>query len=334
MKRIVLLATGGTIASVPAPEGYVPGITGENLLKSLGDFCAECTLSARDILSLDSSNIQPEEWAFIASQVFDALQDSDGVVITHGTDTMAYTASMLSFMLRGLRKPVVLTGSQLPADHPLTDARVNLTSAILAAMSGVPGVYVVFNRKIINGARAVKVRSAGFDAFESINAPLSGTVSTNGVAFNNPQPITGVPGLANELVSDVFLLKAIPGTKPELFDALVEMNYRGIVIEAFGIGGLHFLRRNLLEKLRMLTDRGIPVVVTSQCLYDFADLSVYEVGRRFLREGVINGWDITGEAAVTKLMWALARTESFDDLSKLMLTPLCGEINVGVWQEE
>ncbi len=328
MKRIKLLATGGTIASVASSDGYSPGMSGEELLAYLGDFCGDCALSARDILALDSSNIQPEEWAFIAAEVYAALSEYDGVVITHGTDTMAYTAAMLSFMLRGLDKTVVLTGSQLPMDHPLTDAKTNLISAILTARTGIPGVYVVFNRKIINGARAVKIRSTGFDAFESINAPPAGTISTGGVILNNPQPVTGIRSLESDLVSDVFLLKAIPGTKPELFDALLGLHYKGVVVEAFGVGGLHYLRRNLAEKLNLLAENGIPVVVTSQCLYDFADLSVYEVGRKFSREGVINGWDITGEAAVTKLMWALARTGSIADLHRLMLNPLCGEISV------
>lgn len=330
MKRIKLLATGGTIASVPSSDGYSPGISGEELLAYLGDFCGDCALSARDILSLDSSNIQPEEWAFIAAQVYAALSEYDGVVITHGTDTMAYTAAMLSFMLRGLNKTVVLTGSQLPMNHPLTDAKTNLISAILTARTGIPGVYVAFNRKIINGARAVKIRSTGFDAFESINAPLAGTIRTGGVILNNPQPVTGIRSLESGLVSDVFLLKAIPGTRPELFDALLGLNYKGVVVEAFGVGGLHYLRRNLAEKLNLLAENGIPVVVTSQCLYDFADLSVYEVGRKFSREGVINGWDITAEAAVTKLMWALARTGSIAELHRLMLNPLCGEISVPV----
>ncbi|MGI6150887.1 MAG: asparaginase [Christensenellales bacterium] len=330
MKRIQLLATGGTIASVPSPDGYSPGMSGEELLAGLGDFCGDCALSARDILSLDSSNIQPEEWTFIAAEVYDALRENDGVVITHGTDTLAYTAAMLSFMLRGLKKPVVLTGSQLPMKNPLTDARTNLISAVLTAQAGIPGVYVVFNRKIINGARAVKVRSTGFDAFESINAPLAGTISTSGVSLSNPQPITGTPSLENDLVSDVFLLKAIPGTRPELFDALLDLQYKGVVVEAFGVGGLHYLRRNLAEKLNLLAKSGIPVVVTSQCLYDFADLSIYEVGRKVSHEGVINGYDMTAEAAVTKLMWALARTNSIEELHRLMVHPLCGEISIPI----
>ncbi len=327
MKRIQLLATGGTIASVPSSNGYSPGMGGEELLDYLGEFCGDCALCARDILSLDSSNIQPEEWAFIAAEVYTALSEFDGVVITHGTDTMAYTAAMLSFMLRGLNKTVVLTGSQLPMGDPLTDARTNLISAILTARTGIPGVYVVFNRKIINGARAVKVRATGFDAFESINAPLCGTITTDGVVLNNPQPITGIRSLERELQSEVFLLKAIPGTKPELFDSLLSLGYKGVVVEAFGVGGLHYLRRNLAQKLNLLAENGIPVVITSQCLYDFADLSVYEVGRQFTSEGVINGGDMTSEAAVTKLMWSLARASSIAELKKLMLKPLCGEIS-------
>ena len=143
-QKILLLSTGGTIASVSSEHGLQPGETGNDLLSVLGTLPYEVTV--RDILQLDSTNIQPEEWQFIAQQVFENRYGYDGVVITHGTDTMAYTASMLTFMLQGIDLPIVLTGSQLPMSNPLSDAPYNLRCALEMAVSGIPGVFIAFDR--------------------------------------------------------------------------------------------------------------------------------------------------------------------------------------------
>lgn len=286
----------------------------------------------RDLLSLDSSNIQAEEWQLIAREVYGALPYYDGIVITHGTDTMAYTASMLSFMLQNLKKPVVLTGSQVPIDNLLTDARNNLYTAFAAVDTGVPGVTVAFSRKLISGCRAVKVRAAGFDAFESVNAPYLGEVFSNGMRLLGsiaPEPDSEAPTVLLDNVSkDVFLLKLIPGTNPAVFGMLHKMHYRGIVIETFGLGGLHFMRRNLLPALAKLTGSGISVVACSQCLYEASDFSVYEVGRRLLDSGVIPALDMTTEAAVTKLMWALGQTDDPLEIRRIFEHNYAGEIDL------
>ncbi len=145
-KRILLLTTGGTIASKHTEEGLAPGITGEELAGWLPHLSEAYNITVRDILQLDSSNIQPEEWQYIARSIYEERGRYDGIVVTHGTDTMAYTASMLSFMLPGIEVPVVLTGSQLPIEHPLTDALENLRTAFAMAASGVRGVYIAFDR--------------------------------------------------------------------------------------------------------------------------------------------------------------------------------------------
>ena len=328
MKRILLLSTGGTIASVQGENGQAPGFTGEemvDLIPELKDFCLP---SIRDILNLDSTNMQPEEWKIIAREAFTGLREHDGVVITHGTDTMAYTAAMLSFMLKNLHKPVILTGSRLPIDDPATDGKRNILHSCMAACRELPGVYIVFDRKIINGTRAVKLRSGSFNAFESINCPPAGRVEQGRVVIDRfPRAPAGPPELADRFDAGVFLLKLIPGTRPEFLDVLADLHYRGVVVESFGAGGLPGRRRDLLGKVELLLHKGIAVVVATQCLCGGSDLTVYEVGQRAARAGVIPALDMTTETAVTKLMWALGHTGELEQVKRIMLTSYCGEIN-------
>ena len=253
MKRILLLTTGGTIASRPTEEGLAPGLDGATLSHYLGGLPDSYDLTVRDILQLDSSNIQPEEWQLIARHVYEAREGFDGIVISHGTDTMAYTSSILTFMLLGISIPVVLTGAQLPIDHPLTDALENLRTALAMAATGVGGVFVAFDRRIICGPRAVKTKTTGFDAFESVNCPWVARVDGGGLQLRADLPRPEGPCvLRDQLCRDVFLLKLTPGLNPEIFDMLLGMRYRGVVIEAFGAGGLHFIRRDLIAKLNMM----------------------------------------------------------------------------------
>jgi L-asparaginase len=328
LKRIILLATGGTIASAKRGRDgpLAPAFSAGELLSFVPQIRSLCEASAKDIIYMDSSNIQPEEWQLIARETFAALEEYDGVLITHGTDTLSYTASMLSFMLRGLDKPVIVTGAQLPINDLMSDARRNLESGFAAALSGVPGVYVLFDNQIINGTRSVKLRSMGFNAFASINARASGSVDSRGILIEHPQPGTGTGcrELWDRVCPDVALVKIIPGTKPELFDELPRLGYRGVVVEAFGVGGMHFLHRNLIARLAMLCEAGITVLVISQCLYDSIDLSRYEAGTR-LPPRVLSGYDMTCEAAVTKLMWVLGQTDDPDEIAAMMGVSFCGE---------
>jgi len=327
-KRILLLTTGGTIVSQVTGTGYEPD-SSHGLLDLIDAQTREaCEITQHNLFSLDSSNIQPEEWQCIAQAVYDACQSYDGIVITHGTDTLAYTASMLSFMLRNIPVPLVITGSQLPLYHPLSDAAINVRTAFAMAQSGVRGIFVAFDRKIIPGCRAVKVRTSGFDAFECVNAPLAGVIDSGGLHINQAAIHTGsgTPSLQKEIDPRVFLLKLTPATDPKILLLLADSGYHGIVIEAFGIGGFPLIRRKFPDVIGKVTPR-IPVVICSQCLYEPCDFSLYQVGVQVLEQGAWPAFDMTTEAVVTKLIWILGQTKDPDKIKELLYTDMAGELS-------
>ena len=327
-KKILLLTTGGTIASLPGGEGLEPRRS-EVMELALEQLRGFYDITVEDVMCLDSSNMTPEQWQIIARRIFERRVGFDGIVVSHGTDTMAYTASAVTFMLPDIDKCVVFTGSQLPLADMLSDGPSNLRTAFAMAASGYPGVYLAFDRKVMLGCRAVKVRASGFSAFESVNARYAAQVTNRGLVVDERVlPVRrGKARLCPEISENIFLLKLTPGLNPAVFDVLAAMGYKGIVIEAFGLGGVNVLHKGL-RGIRRAVEDGISVVVTTQCLYDSADLRVYQVGTKLLELGVIQGRDMTSEAAMTKLMWAIGQGMNPEEIKELFARNLAGEVDI------
>ena len=327
-KKILIINTGGTLSSVMKESGLVPGLSIHDIKKELHVVSGDTRIEIEDFCSLDSANIFPEDWSILAQHISDKRNDYDGIVVIHGTDTMAYTSSMLSFMLRNINIPLVITGSQLSITNPVADAMENCRCAIHMAASGIPGVFVAFNRKVMLGCRVSKVRSLSFDAFESINYPNIATISSLGMKIDNsavPER-SGIFQLSNKYSDKVAMVKMFPGLHRSFLESIAEQGYKGLFIEAYGIGGMPFLKHDFISTLDKLIQGGMTVVVGTQCRYEGSKMDVYETGRKTLEIGALQAHDMTAEAALTKLMWILGITKNPSEIRDYYSMSIAGEI--------
>ncbi|MBR5882844.1 MAG: asparaginase [Mailhella sp.] len=323
MKRILMIVTGGTIACEPSSDGLVPRLSGKEMLNGIPGIASLCEIESLELMNLDSSNLQPEDWQKMARAVADNYDAYDGFVITHGTDTMAYTSAALHLMLKNLGKPVVITGAQLPLSMPGSDGLFNLRDAFFTACEGEPGVFVVFHGSIIDGARAKKMYTENFAAYASVNAPVA-QFTARGIEWRERRPVPSEPlELAAELETRVCILKLVPGTDPKLLDLVVAAGYRGIIIEGFGAGGVpNDERGSFLPAIRRALDQGITIVCASQCIFDGVDLSRYPIGVLAARLGALSGGDKTVETLTVRLMQALKVCKGAEEIREFMERPV------------
>lgn len=342
--RVLVLYTGGTIGMRKGPRGYepVPGWFADTIATlpqlhdpsqprfttypSQSDRRVRYDVRAYDPL-LDSANLGMREWARIAADVAAAYDDYEGFVVVHGTDTMAYTASALSFLLEGLGKPVILTGAQIPLAHLRNDALDNFLGAlVIAGHFAIPEVTIYFHHKLLRGNRSTKVDAVGLDSFASPNHPLLAEV---GVDVDVRWELVRAPGAAlrvsGELSPHVAALRLYPGITRAVLENFLRPPLEGLVLETFGSGNAPDRDPELLAALREATDRGLVIVNVTQCLRGRVSPS-YAAGRALVDAGVVPGADMTPEAALTKLAYLLAQDLSRDEVRARAGRSIAGEL--------
>ena len=307
--KILLLATGGTIASVLYEYGLAPGLKAEQILSYIPEARENYSVEAVQICNIDSSNMTPAHWTDIVSTIRENYHDYDGFVICHGTDTMAYTSAALSYMIQNSNKPIVITGSQKPISEGSTDARQNLLDSLrYAADPASQGVVLVFNGSVIAGTRAKKTYAHSYNAFSSVNYPPLAVIQDGRIIrFIPQQPFSQPVRFCQKMHDSIVVLKLIPGTKPDLVEYLFQ-NYDCIVIESFGVGGIP---RTLLDvfyqQMEKWIRKGKIVVMATQVVNEGSNMEVYEVGQKIKKDfHLMEAYDMTLEATITKLMYLMA----------------------------
>ena len=319
-KRILLLATGGTIASRKSDNGLKPQITPEELIEYIPQVKEICDVEAVQLLNLDSTNMEPSHWKLMVHAIWEHYDDFDGFVIAHGTDTMAYTAAALSYMVQNTKKPIVITGAQKPIDLEITDAKSNLIDSFLyAADDRSQGVQIVFDGKVIVGTRARKERAKSYNAFCSINFPYQAVIQDGMlVRYITEMPYTGPVRFYYEMKNSVYVLKLIPGMQPDILPYLFE-RYDCLVVESFGVGGIpESLLDEFYTQMNKWKDKGKILVMTTQVANEGSNMTVNEVGKTVKPDfTILDAYDMTLEATITKMMWLMGMgDQTFEEMKR------------------
>lgn len=334
-KKIYIAYTGGTIGMQKSVRGYIPtpGFITEQmaLMPELKDESMPIYTIHEYTTPIDSSNMTPKEWHMIATDIANNYDAYDGFVILHGTDTMAYTASALSFILENLSKPVILTGSQLPLSEIRNDARATLiTTLLLANQLNIPEVCLYFNHKLLRGNRARKLSTENFDTFNSLNFPPLATAERNIMIkpelwlTANQQPFHVQPIKENLIAS----IRLFPGMSMEVLKQILQTPLRGLMLETFGSGNAPDSNPIFVDLIGEAIKRGVAVINCTQCPHGRVDMAQYATGRALFDIGVISAFDMTPEATLTKLLYLFSKNLTTDEIKQQMQQNMRGEISL------
>lgn len=337
-KKILILYTGGTIGMVTTDRGYdvEEGYLTKTIdgIRNFYDYNMPQFVIKEYPVLIDSSNIKPNNWITLVSDIIKYYNDYDGFVILHGTDTLAYTASVLSFMLGEIQKPIIVTGSQIPISQIRSDATFNiLNSLIFACSDKIKEVCVYFNHKLRRGNRTTKADATGFDAFLSPNYPSLAYV---GIDLNlkekrlwTRQPDTTIASLERNLeIPKIAMLSIFPGMEYDILETILEPPLQGLILKTYGAGNMANDPR-VHKILAKANDRGAVIVNCTQCMYGSVKMSAYKTSNGLVDAGVVSGYDMTDEAALGKLFYLLSRKEfSQSDIKKAFNISLQGEVTI------
>ena len=326
MRRILLIGTGGTIASRQTDDGLAPSLSISELLEKVPEIADLCVPECLQLFNMDSTNIRPEHWLEIARTIRENYSRYDGFVITHGTDTMAYTAAGLSYLIQDSPKPIVITGAQISVAQGDSDARRNMIDSFLCASdSRSHGVLIVFSGSVILGTRARKNYTKRFAAFASANYPEVARIQSGHVFWFVTQEPEGDVVFSDTLCPNVGLIKLFPGITEDVITFMTD-HYDGLVVECFGVGGLPEYYE-FYSHIRRSAEKGTLIVMTTQVPNDGSDLTLYKVGHKLTQEpNVLEARDMTSEAALAKLMWILGRTRDVKEAKRLFYTPVAHDM--------
>lgn len=321
MRRILMLFTGGTIASIKTEYGLEPILDASQILSYLPALDKDIYIETIQVCNLDSTNVDSKVWIKLENIIEENYRKYDGFVICHGTDTMAYTAAALSYLIQNTVKPIVLTGSQQPIQMEITDAKKNLYDSIIyAADRESKGVCVIFDGKVIAGTRAKKTKSFSYHAFSSINFPDLASMQHGRIVRYFPCEAEGNQTIFYQAMSQkVYVLKLTPGIGPEILEPIFK-EYSGIIVESFGVGGIpDGILDDFCNLVKQYKEGSKVIVMTTQVTYEGSNLSTYEVGKRLNgRIPYLEAYDMNFEAVYAKLMWILGMGEkSFSDIETL-----------------
>ncbi len=334
-KDLAVISTGGTIASyVDYRTGAVhPALSAEDLIFSVPELMDLCNVRAKVLFSILSENMKVSHWQELAKTVAEELNSgAAGAIIPHGTDTMGFTSAALSFMLRNLTGPVVCVGAQRSSDRPSSDATMNLLAAArLCVESDLGEVVVVMHgdtsdtcNHVHRGTKVRKMHSSRRDAFRSINVGHIATVEGEKISFHEEytRRSEGPVELKGRMDGRASLLHFYPGLEAEHFDFIAE-HVKGLVVAGTGLG---HVSEEIVQSIKRAVRKGVHVAVTTQCLHGAVNLNVYSTGRDMIAAGAVPLGDMLPETAYVKLMWAMGQTDDADEVRKIMLTDIAGEL--------